>query len=125
MKEAWKLEVRVFEERTRRKLGKTESAEMFRAAFARVFIPQMNQAAFRMTGIFPFDPMAITASQMKPTEATSTAAGFALPQSSPVCAVMAAFHHYQPTALELDEDTHMGPIASGSGHGSPPVTPTL
>ena len=125
MKEAWKLEVRAFEERTGRKLGKSEFAEVFGAAFARAFIPQTIQAAFRVTGIFPFDPTVITASQMKPAEATSTTAGFALPQSSPVRAVMAAFHHYQPTALELDEDTHMGPIASGSGHGSPPATQTL
>ncbi|KAJ7071839.1 hypothetical protein B0H15DRAFT_793183 [Mycena belliarum] len=47
---------------------------------------------------------------------------------------MAAFHHYQPTAFELDESTHQAPIASGSGHqpssepsgsatDSQPVTP--
>ncbi|KAJ7719003.1 hypothetical protein B0H16DRAFT_1337013 [Mycena metata] len=45
---------------------------------------------------------------------------------------MAAFHHYQPTAFELDENTHTvagssrsvaGPSGSGSGSASQPVTP--
>ncbi|KAJ6536521.1 hypothetical protein DFH09DRAFT_931217 [Mycena vulgaris] len=33
---------------------------------------------------------------------------------------MAVFHHYQPTAFELDNNTHTAPIASGSGHRASP-----
>jgi hypothetical protein len=55
----------------------------------------MVKAAFRATGVFPFNPEIITAAQMKPAEATSTHAAFPLQQSSPVQVVMAAFHHYQ------------------------------
>ncbi|KAJ7874177.1 hypothetical protein B0H14DRAFT_3555565 [Mycena olivaceomarginata] len=135
MKQIWKEEIEAFERRTGRKVGKGDFALVWGTGFKRAFTPETVQAAFRATGVFPFNPDVITAAQMKPAEATSTRAAFPLQQSSPVRAVMAAFHHYQPTAFELDEDTHAvagrsGSVAGPSGYGtrgsggdSQPVTP--
>jgi hypothetical protein len=123
MKQIWKEEIEAFERRTGRKVGKGDFALVWGTAFKRAFTLETVQAAFRATGVFPFNPDIITAAQMKPAEATSTHAAFPLQQSSPVHVVMAAFHHYQPTALELDEDTHTivrlsGSAAGPSGYGA-------
>jgi len=95
MKEAWKEEINAFELRTGRAMKKGDFAEVFGKAFLKAFTPETVQAAFRATGIYPFNPDVITEKQMKPSLVTSTKATFPLPRSTPVHRVMAV-SHYQP-----------------------------
>ncbi|KAJ7671942.1 hypothetical protein B0H17DRAFT_1141356 [Mycena rosella] len=101
-------------------------------AFAPAFTLETVKAVFQAMGVFPFNLEIITATQMKPAKVTSTHAAFLFQQLSPVRAVMAAFHHYQPTAFKLDENTHTvggsshsitGGHTQASGCTSQPVTP--
>jgi hypothetical protein len=120
-KRIWNEEIRTFEEQNGRKVKKEDFTNVFSRAFARVFNPHLVKTAFRVTGIFPFDPTVISARQMKPAEATSVKGAFPMLQPSPVRAVMAAFRHQPPTAFDVDPETH-APVASGSG--TVPSTPT-
>ncbi|KAJ7281687.1 hypothetical protein C8J57DRAFT_980430, partial [Mycena rebaudengoi] len=120
-KRVWNEELRNFEEVNQQKVGKGGFTGMWGKAFTTAFTPAMIKAAFHVTGIYPFNPNAIKPEQMQPAEATSTKRAFPLLQLSPVCAVMAAFHHQPPTAFDVDPDTH-APSAVG-GSATAPATP--
>lgn len=84
MKEAWKEEITAHEKRTGHAVKKEDFTEVFGKAFTKAFTPETVKAAFRATGIYPYDPTVITEEQMKPSLATSTKANFPLTQSTPV-----------------------------------------
>lgn len=126
MKEAWKDEITAHETRTGQPVKKADFAAVFGKAFLKAFTAETVSAAFRATGIYPYDPNVITEAQMQPSLATSTKASFPLPQSTPVRRVMAAFH-YQPaedlgalpfrlnfTIDEVDEESEHLPLPSPS-----------
>ncbi|KAL5478278.1 hypothetical protein ACEPAI_2462 [Sanghuangporus weigelae] len=109
MKRLWHAAIDEFETRTLRPLGKDEFASVFGNVYLTAFTSDTIKAAFRVTGIHPFDRTVITPQQMKPSEVTSTDVRtvFPLPQPSPVRRVIAVFHHYQPSQFELDPETHL------------------
>ncbi|KZP05769.1 DDE-domain-containing protein, partial [Athelia psychrophila] len=84
MKEAWKDEITAHETRTGQPVKKADFAAVFGKAFLKAFTAETVSAAFRATGIYPYDPNVITEAQMQPSLATSTKASFPLPQSTPV-----------------------------------------
>lgn len=95
MKEAWKEEITAFERRTSQSVKKGDFAEVFGKAFQKAFTRDTIIAAFRATGVDPFNPSAVAKQKMLPSLATSSKATFPMPQTTPVRRVMAAFH-YQP-----------------------------
>ena len=122
MKEAWKEEINAFELRTGRAVRKGDFAEVFGKAFLKAFTPETVQAAFKATGIYPFNPDVITEKQMKPSLVTSTKATFPLPQSTPIRRVMAVFH-YQPQT-DIGEEQEPIQFRIPTIPEEPPSTPT-
>jgi hypothetical protein len=128
MKAVWKEEIQKFEELNRRKVGKGDFTEVFGKAFIRAFKKETVEAAFRVTGIHPFDHTVITARQMKPSEPTSTKGAFPLMQPSPVRAIMASYHHHTPTTFDLDPETHAavgGSVSPSRRVRDPTIDPDL
>ena len=121
MKEVWKIEIDRFEELHKRKVKKGDFVEVFGKAFVTAFSEDTILAAFKATGIFPFNPNVITEQQMKPSQATSTQASFPLAQPTPVRRVMAVFHDQPRTAFDITADIPSSPQAGGSV--SVPQTP--
>ena len=56
MKEEWKLQIMKFEELHKRKVKKGDFVEVFGKAFVNAFTEETVLAAFRATGVFPFNP---------------------------------------------------------------------
>ena len=88
-----------------------------------MFTEDTVKAAFKATGVYPYDQTVIRPEQMKPSKATSVKGPYLLPQTSPICAIMAAFHHNPRTAFDLDPVTH-APAAHPT-IADPNVDPTL
>ncbi|KAF7336140.1 DDE-domain-containing protein [Mycena venus] len=128
MKVIWKEEINQFEEKNRRKVRKADFTGLFGRAYLWAFTESTVKAAFRVTGIYPFNPNVIKPEQMKPAEATSTKGGFPLLQPSPVRAVMAALHHNPPTAFAVDPDTFIpvgGSVTPQCRSRDPNIDPAL
>ena len=83
----------------------------------------MIEAAFKATGVYPFDRTVITAKQMKPSEATSVKGQFAVAWTSPVRAIMTSFKTYKPTSFDVFP-THVRPPPPITTH-TVPLTTTL
>jgi hypothetical protein len=79
--------------------------------FQLAFTVETIKAAFRATGVFPFDRTVITLTQMKPSEPTSIKGSFPLPQPSPVRAIMSAYWRQPPTAFDIDPNTDQPAVA--------------
>ena len=107
IKDIWYNVIRDFEKQNNgRAVGKGDFTELFGRAYLKAFTMDTVKAAFAATGICPFDRNVITSEQMKPSEPTSVKGQFPMPLPSPVRAILATYHSYQPTAFELDADTH-------------------
>ncbi|KDQ09419.1 hypothetical protein BOTBODRAFT_117181 [Botryobasidium botryosum FD-172 SS1] len=85
-------DIHKFEETHRRSVTKGDFTKVFGTAFLCAFTRESILAAFRATGIHPFNPDIIRPAQTKPSEATSVKGGFPLRHTAPVMVVMAAFH---------------------------------
>jgi len=125
MKEEWKLQIMKFEELHKRKVKKGDFVEVFGKAFVNAFTEETVLAAFRATGVFPFNPDIITEQQMKPSLVTSTKAAFPLSQPTPVRRVMAAFSDHHRTAFDVSLDTHTAAQPPAGGSASGPHTPSI
>lgn len=123
MKVNWANVIDEFEKKHMRDVAKNDFTHLFCTAYKRSFDPDTIKAAFRVTGIVPYDPTVIKTEQMKPSEPHSIKATFPMPQASPVRAVMAAMDANPPTAFEISPSTHM---AARRSHARPttPETPT-
>ena len=88
MKQIWKAVVSTHEEEERRAVEKSEFTGLFGTAYNKAFDPETVKAAFRVTGVVPFNQSAISEKQMKPSTTTSVCGEFPLPQPSPVRAAM-------------------------------------
>lgn len=78
-------------------------------------------AAFKATGIHPFDPNVIKPAQMQPSQNTSTRASFPQPQTSPTRAVMVAFRDYSFTTQGTRPDSPPTAGPSSSLAASDPI----
>jgi len=94
---------------------------LFGQAYRRAFTTESVEAAFRVTGVYPFDRAIITEKQMRPSEATSTRGTFAVTYTSPVHAIMMSFKTYRPTALEILPSNAQPPCPVPSQPTSPPL----
>ncbi|KDQ54526.1 hypothetical protein JAAARDRAFT_83974, partial [Jaapia argillacea MUCL 33604] len=128
LKDIYSKEVNAFETLNKRSMTKADFAGVWGRAFAQAFTTETVLAAFRATGISPFNPDVITAEQMKPSKATSTHGSFPLPQTSPIRAVMAALHAHPMTTFDIEEATSQcepGPSQRrGANTPQSPETPT-
>lgn len=106
MKRIWHEELDTHYQLTQKHVTKLTYAKVFGTAFLKAFSKDTILAAFRATGVYPFDPNIISEKQMKPSEVTSTRTTFPLPFPSPVRRIMAVFHHQTTTTLEQDPDTY-------------------
>jgi hypothetical protein len=106
MKETWKQVITAFEEEHHRDVTKGDFTYLFGKVFNQAFDEETVKAAFRVTGVYPFNREAISEAQMRPSVPTSTKGEFPLPQASPIRAIMAVFDTNPP-----DPAT---PIASSS-----------
>ena len=120
MKDKWKKEITAHEEKTLKPVGKSDFLGVFGRAYNAAFTPDTVKAAFKVTGIVPFNRNAISEDQMKPSIATSVKGSFPLPQPGVVRTVMAAIDQNPPTSFSISPSTHR--VASGS-QNEPPVTP--
>jgi len=121
MKDKWKKEITTHEETTLKPVGKSDFLGVFGRAYNAAFTPDTVKAAFKVTGVVPFNRDAISEDQMKPSIATSIKGSFPLPQPEVVCTVMAAIDKNPPTSFSISPTTHR--VASGS-QNVPPETPT-
>lgn len=131
MKRIWHAELDKFYKDTGAHVTKTTYARVFGTAFNEAFDEETILAAFRATGVHPFNANIITEQQMKPSEVTSTRTTFPLPMPSPVRRVMSAYYQAQtgPSALSLTNST-IASTPDGTQHSdmpgvtSTPQTPT-
>ena len=121
MKDKWKKEITAHKETTLKLVGKPEFLGVFGCAYNAAFMHDTVKAAFKVTGVDPFNHDAILEDQMKPSIATSVKESFPLPQPEVVCMVMAAIDKNPPTSFSISPTTHH--VASGSKN-IPPETPT-
>ncbi|KAJ7050257.1 hypothetical protein C8F01DRAFT_1345408 [Mycena amicta] len=75
---------------------------VFGRAYLNAFVPKTVLAAFRATGIVPFNPAVITAEKMAPSLATSTCSSFPVVLPPHVERVAESFRGYVPSAFDLD-----------------------
>jgi hypothetical protein len=102
MKQIWKAVISTHEEEGRRAVEKSEFTGLFGTAYNKAFDPETVKAAFRVTGVVPFNRNAISEKQMKPSTTTSIRGEFPLPQPSPVRAAMILLDkHLEARAIEL------------------------
>ncbi|THU97010.1 hypothetical protein K435DRAFT_819286 [Dendrothele bispora CBS 962.96] len=77
MKTEMKNAINEFEETHQHPVAKADFTGVFGQAFLKSFDEETVKAAFRVTGVHPFDRAAIRPEQMKPAEATSVKGSFA------------------------------------------------
>jgi len=99
MKDKWKKEITAHEETTLKPVGKSDFLGVFGCTYNAAFTPDTVKAAFKVTGVVPFNRNAISEDQMKPSIATSVKGSFPLPQPEVVCTVMAAIDKNPPTSF--------------------------
>jgi hypothetical protein len=117
MKHEFRHEIQQFEDLHLRAVTKADFAGVFGRAFLRAFTPETVKAAFKATGVHPFNPDVITERKMAPSLPTSIKGTFPLPQTSPVRAIVAAMGAHPPTAFDLSPTNVPGP--SRTIHASP------
>jgi len=130
MKDQYRKHVDAFEEKNGSKLTKADFTGVFGAAFLIAFLSETIMAAFRVTGIYPFNPNAISPTQMKPSEVTSVKASFLLPQASPVQRIMATYNYQTIPSTPLFPATPtlnaaVTPMVHSSPFQDPVIDPTL
>ncbi|KIJ42700.1 hypothetical protein M422DRAFT_137261, partial [Sphaerobolus stellatus SS14] len=84
MKDIYREEIQAFDQLNQCKMIKADFAKVFGKAYLRTFTPELIKMAFRVTGVYPFNPDVISEAQTKPSEALSIKGSFPLPQPSPV-----------------------------------------
>jgi hypothetical protein len=114
MKSEFFKEIQAFKDLHMANVSKKDFAGVFGWAYLQAFTQETIKAAFSATGLYPFNPNAITEKQMKPSLPTSTESAFPLPQPSPVHAIIATMGSRPPTQLETSP-SHF-PTAS-TNHG--------
>ena len=127
MKLEFQKEIHKFEDLHMAPITKADFSSMFGCAFRCTFTSESIKAAFAATGVYPFNPAAITKKQMRASLPTLTKSTFLLQQPSPVRAVITAMGSYAATTLQLSPTAFTGPIA-GPSHitdlGSPISSPS-
>ncbi|KAJ7722617.1 hypothetical protein B0H16DRAFT_348353, partial [Mycena metata] len=122
MKACWQRAIVEFESKVMRDVSKAEFLTVWAPAYLEAFDESTTRAAFKVTGIIPFNPNFVTAEQMKPSEATSTRGEFPMPQPSPVRAITNSMRLHPPTRFDLSPSNIA--LSSNLASSSPPQTPS-
>src|SRR5215472_980586 len=85
--------------------GKVISLESSGMRSSRPSLKNTVKAAFTATGVYPYNPGAISDKKTKPSLPTSTATSFPILQPSPVRAIITAMGRDHPTSFELSPTT--------------------
>ena len=123
MKGAWKTVIHEFEDLHLTKVTKGDFTGLFGKAYLAAFTKDTIEAAFRATGIYPFDRTVIKLKQMKPSETTSVKGPFAITQTSPVCAIISSFIMHAPTSSDISPSHTTQTHSGASEPASPSVNP--
>ncbi|KAH9994570.1 hypothetical protein BJV74DRAFT_770170 [Russula compacta] len=107
MKDEFKKEITQFEDNDQRNVTKGDFTCLFGHAYLCAFNKDTVTAGFYVTGIHSFNQDVIMEQQMKPSIPSTMKEAFPLSQPSPVCAVMAAFHHNPPMLFDISPPTYM------------------
>ena len=91
MKCIWQDIVTKFEQENYHRVQKDDFIGLFGAVYIWAFDDATVKAAFAKTGVWPFNCVAISAQQMKPSEYTSTSMTFQVPMNSPVHHVITSY----------------------------------
>ena len=110
MKEAWKEEIRKFEDLHRSKVTKGDFTKVFGNAFHKAFTAPTILSAFEKTRIHPYNPNVITPQMMKESKPSSSIGSLPIPMPSPVCTIMATFNAHNYTAADLDPNNFHAPL---------------
>jgi hypothetical protein len=121
MKMCWQRAIVDFESKVMRDVSKAEFLTVWAPVYLEAFDESTTRAAFKVTGIIPFNPNFVTAEQMKLSQATSTHGEFPMPQPSPIRAITNSMRLHPPTRFNLSPLN----LASSSNlvSSSPPQTP--
>ncbi|PPR07729.1 hypothetical protein CVT26_003722 [Gymnopilus dilepis] len=105
LKRAWSKFRDEFERKTGRAIGKTHFLAVYAQAHLEALTKENIEAAFKKTGVVPFNPDVITEAMMAPSHTTSTQSGLPVPLSSPVRVMSDMIHRVLARqASELDEE---------------------
>lgn len=113
MKETWKQVIIDFEALHWAKVTKADFAGLFDKVYQIAFTKETIEAAFCITGVYPFDCSVITKKQMWPNETTLVKGVFTITYTRPIQAIVTTFWSHQPTTFD----------ASPSHVYSPPPQP--
>jgi hypothetical protein len=102
-KKVFHEDIHDFEREHNRGVKKDEFAEIFGNAFVQVFTPALIKKAFEVTGVYPFNPKAISKDKIAPSKATALTSSFPQLHYTPTRCIMGSFEHRRPTALECAE----------------------
>ncbi|KIK99437.1 hypothetical protein PAXRUDRAFT_132070, partial [Paxillus rubicundulus Ve08.2h10] len=131
LKHSWTAKRDEYEALTHQKVTKSNFILVYSKTHRKALTPENICATFHKTGVWPFNPNAITAEMMAPSLETSSSGHLPLPQPSPVQAVMGVicqYHQEQQSALTAPSESPMNDdpfiVPSWSSSRSSPETPT-
>jgi hypothetical protein len=129
LKDVYKRQVKRFEEmRPGVTVGPGEFAEVFGGAWLKAMTANLVKSGWKATGLIPYNEGAITASQMRPSEATSIQGSFPQVLPSPVLRVVRVLRDVVPLDFDVDSDASRPAspdLAGPSRHAAAiPRTPT-
>lgn len=95
LKRYWTQERDTFESSRRQKVTKENFISVYGRAHRKALTPDTIKAAFRKTGVWPWNPDVVTEQMMAPSIETSLEGRLPLPQPSPVRAISLAMSQYR------------------------------
>lgn len=115
MKKSWS-EARDDWERRGHTVDKTNFLEVYAEAHVKTLTPENIKAAFRKTGVIPFNPDVVTTDMMAPSQATSTHATVPIQQAGPIktmSEMVINYMDYQRMATSsMDAEDLPGPLST-------------
>lgn len=95
LKRCWTQDRDEYERTKRRQVDKTNFVSVYSRAHKKALTPDTIRAAFRTTGVWPFNPSVVTQDMMAPSLEISSVGHLPLPQLSPMQAVLHAVPEHQ------------------------------
>jgi hypothetical protein len=93
LKRSWSKFRDDYKRTTGKTVNKTNFLGVYAKAHLEAFTTENIKAAFRATGVVPFNPNMIPESALAPSRSTSTIAGFPIPPETPVWIMSDMIHH--------------------------------
>ncbi|KAF5378494.1 hypothetical protein D9615_007116 [Tricholomella constricta] len=127
LKRYWSEERDKFERETKDKVSKTNFLRVYAAAHVRAFTPENIKAAFRKTGLIPFNRAVVTPEMMAPSLETSSQGTIPLAdqQASPIRVIsrLLVEHKARKRRADQAEDADQSPSKTPRTHPPMPSFP--